>query len=275
MRSRLLGSLLMLAAIAAIAAIAVIAAIAAAQRPSSPLLGVVRSRESAKLVRIDPQTLRPRPGRGISVESAGCAARSGGQMCVYLPPWSFSPGRSLLAAARNARHALRSLRLVDPKRMRVVAEIAIAGGPVSLIAWLAPARLLALQESASFALQEQQLIVVDVARPRAIARRALGGSVLAVARTPGELVLLVGRANEIGPARLAIVDRAGRVRFRRLARERSNTGCIASLAGGARRLGSRTGSPGPGPTVAAEVYGGDEDGDPSPRGRVSRRRAVS
>jgi hypothetical protein len=186
----------------------------------SPLVGVLSGQQSLKLGRIDPDTLRPIRGRRVGVGSPGCASRSGGEACMSIPPWSFSPGGSLLAVGRNDRHAVRSLRLVDVRRMRVVADVGLAGGPLGLVAWLERRRLLAVQEVCCE--ERQRLVVVDVARRRMVASRALRGTVLRATRTPRELVLLVAPAKEIGPARLAVVDAAGAVRV--LPLERIATG---------------------------------------------------
>src|SRR5687767_11347452 len=85
----------------------------AATRAFAPLLGLDLARPGAgrpreggrehTLVRVDPRTLRARSGRRIGVGSMGCAARSGGEACWAIPPWSASPDRSLLAVARNDR----------------------------------------------------------------------------------------------------------------------------------------------------------------------------
>jgi hypothetical protein len=139
-----------------------------------------------------------------------------GRRAGGIPPWSFSPDRSLLALARNDGGAARSLRIVDVGRMRVSADVPIAGGAVGLVAWPARGRMLALQEICCD--EQQQLLAVDVARRRVDARRPLGGTVVRVGRTPRELVLLVAPAKEIGPARLALVDSRGAVRLLRLER---------------------------------------------------------
>lgn len=180
--------------------------------PSTSLPALVSAQRGAELVRVDPGTLRPLAGKRIEAGSGGCAGRSGGTACWSMPPWALSPARTLLALARNGHG---DLRVVNVRRMRVAADIELAGGPVGALAWLAPGRLLAVQEVGS---ERQQLLAVDVARRRVTARRALGGSVLAVARTPQELVLLVAPANAIGRARLAVADPRGGVRFARLQR---------------------------------------------------------
>jgi len=223
MPRRSLVTLLLVAAVAAAAAVGLsrsgpsspASGVPAAAPPLPRLLGVVLARPNAvrpnRLVRVDPHTLRPRPGKRVDVGSAGCAARSGGQACWTIPAWSFSPDRSLLAVARNDGGAARSLRLVDVARLRVAADIPITGGAVGLVAWPARARMLALQEVCCD--ERQRLLVVDVARRRVASHQALAGTVLRVGRTARELVLLVAPARRIGPARVAVVDSRGAVRF--------------------------------------------------------------
>ena len=184
--------------------------------PFPPLLGIVGKGQGQELARIDPGTLRPRRGRRVRVGSGGCAPSSGGQACWSLPPWSFAPHRSLLALAPHEHGVLRSLRIVDVRRMRVAGEVPLGGGAAGQLAWLAPARVLMVQEICCE--ERQRLVAVDLARRRVAARRSLGGSVQRVGRTPRELVLLVSPAGEVGPARLVVADRRGAVRSVRLDR---------------------------------------------------------
>jgi hypothetical protein len=193
----------------------------AARQASSALLGVVLQPPEAELTRVDPRTLRPLPGRRIAVGSGGCAPRAGGEACFGVPPWSHSPDGSRLALGRNGDRGVRSLRVVDVERRRVTADLPLEGGPLGLLAWLAPRRVLAVQEVCCA--ERQRLLAVDVRSGRVAARRALRGSVVAVARTSRRLVLLIAPAEAIGPARLAVADRHGAVRVRRLGPVRAGT----------------------------------------------------
>lgn len=179
---------------------------------SSPQLSQLLGFTNASLVRIDPQSLEPLPGNGIRVGSGGCAPRSGGTACWSVPPWSVSPNGRRLAIVRNDAA---SLRLIDVASMRVTADIRIAGGAIGALAWLTPRRLLALQEIPG---ERQRLLVVNLATGRVAARQALGGSVRQLVRTVREIVMLLAPAQSIGPARIAVADRQGRVRFVRLPR---------------------------------------------------------
>jgi hypothetical protein len=184
------------------------AAVAAQAPQLSQLLGVV----DGTLVRVDSKTLRALSGKGIAVGSGGCAPRQGGTACWSVPPWTASPDATQLAIARNDAS---SLRLVDARRMRVTADMRLDGGAVGALAWLTGRRVLALQEVAS---ERQRLIAVDIAKRRIVARRALGGSVLRLARAARELLILLAPAQAIGPARIAVADSQGAVRFVRLER---------------------------------------------------------
>jgi hypothetical protein len=187
--------------------------------PYPPLLGIVGEGRTRELGRIDPDTLRPRRGRRVAVGSKACAPSSGGQACWFVPAWSFAPHRPLLALARHRAGTAHSLRIVDIRRMRVTADVPLAGGAVGAVAWLTPKRLLAIREICCE--ERQQLVAVDPARRRVVARRPLGGAVQRVAQTPRELLMLVAPAKEIGVARLIVADPDGAVRSVRLERLRA------------------------------------------------------
>ena len=184
--------------------------------PYPPLLGFVDKTRRAELVRVDPGALRPRRGRRVGAGSQACAPSFGGQACWAVPAWSFAPQRPLLAVARHSRGVARSLRVIDVSRMRMTADVPLAGGAVGALAWLAPERILAVQEVCCE--ERQRLVVVDLARRRGSARRPRRGSVQRVGRTGRELVLLVAPAQQVGTARLAVADAGGAIRSVRLER---------------------------------------------------------
>jgi hypothetical protein len=224
MRSSSLAALSLLVAVVAAAAVGLPRAAPSpsampsvyAAAPLPPLLGIVGKGEAQELARIDPDTLRAQGRRRVVVGFGGCASRSGGQACWTLPPWSFAPHQRLLALARNDQAVARSLRIVDVRRMRVRADVPLAGGAVGMLAWLAPRRVLMVQEICCK--ERQQLVAVDLARRNVVARQPLTGSVQRVGRTARELVLLVTPAKDIGTARLAVADRSGAMRSVRLER---------------------------------------------------------
>jgi len=204
------------------------ATIAAPASQLSQLLGF----SDTRLVPVDPETLRPRPGRRIAVGSGGCAPRQGGSACWSKPPWTAPPEGARLALARND---LSSLQVVDASRLRVTASVRLGGGPIGALAWLPGGRLLALEEVAG---ERQRLVVVDLATKRVLARRPLGGSVVLLGRTPQELVMLLAPAQAIGPARVAVADRRGSVRFTLL--EQIVAGSAVLGTGSEHRFDSRT-----------------------------------
>jgi hypothetical protein len=110
--------------------------------------------------------------------------------------------------------------------MRTTANVRVEGGAIGALAWLAPGRLLAVQEAPG---ERQLLLALDLAARRVVARTALGGSVLALARTGRGLAMLIAPPRTIGPARIAIVDARGRVRF----------ASVGRIAGGAKLLPAR------------------------------------
>jgi hypothetical protein len=221
MRKRRLAGLALVIAVAAIAVVSLARSAstpagpttvdaAPAPPPTTPLLGFVGARQQQQLARIDPATLHPRPGRRVGVGSEGCASSMGGSACWGIPPWSFSPDRRMLALARHDRGMPRSLRVIDVQRMRVRADVAIVGGAVGLVAWPAQDRVLMIQDICCA--ERQQLVVLDLSRKRAVARRPLGGTIQRVSRTRRELVLLLAPAKDLGAARLVIVDQRGALR---------------------------------------------------------------
>src|SRR3954453_857107 len=175
-----------------------------------PLLGVLDAHGELQLGRLDPATLRVRGAARLGVGTAGCALRSGGEVCSSIPPWSLSPGGRRVAIASNERHSARALRIVDVERLRPVADIRLTGDPVGLVAWLGRRRLLAGQD---ICCQERQSAAwIDATSGRVLARGVLEGSVLRVARIPTGLVALVATPNAIGPASLELAGADGAVR---------------------------------------------------------------
>jgi hypothetical protein len=205
----------LLIALTLVAAAAVAAILArsgpARSRPagaSSPLLAVLPYRVPLQVARLDPKTLRPRGSARVDVGYRSCAPREGGEACWSIPPWSLAGGR--LAVASNRDQAVRSIRVVDAAGPRLRANIPLTGGPVGLVAWVGPDRLLAVQEICCD--ERQQLLTLDAARRGILAAVPFGGSVLRAARTPHELVTLVTPPNAIGVPRLEVAGGDGIVR---------------------------------------------------------------
>jgi hypothetical protein len=199
-----------------------------AATPLPPLLGIVGKGEAQELARIDPETLLAQGRRRVGVGSGGCASRSGGQACWTLPPWSFAPHERLLALARNEHAGARSLRVVDVRRMRVRTDVPLAGGAVGMLAWLAPRRVLMVQEICCKA--RQQLVAVDLARRHVVARQPLAPR--AWRQHPARRAHGAGArpAGHSGAGHRKMADRSGAMRSVRL--ERIARGCEAAARRG-------------------------------------------
>lgn len=175
----------------------------------STLLGFV----DGKLVRIDPKTLAALPGKRVTVGSGGCASRQGGTACWTVPPWTASRDGQYLVVAQN--DPARKLRFVLVNPMYVTWDLPLDSGAIGALAWIARRRMLALEEGSG---ETQRLLAIDLNTQRIATRRPLRGSVMQLARTPKELVLLLAPPRSIGPARVAVADGRGRVRFARVGR---------------------------------------------------------
>lgn len=167
----------------------------AAPAPHS-LLAFQRGKRTTSLVRVDPRTLRYRKGRRLDVGGYGSG-------------WSFSPDGSLLALGdRDFGRVL----LVDPARLRIVRLIDTGVRThVSATAW-AGSRLQVALESCCEEGRHATLVTLDPTFGTVFSRVNLAGSLEGAARTRGELVLLLGPAEGVGPSRLAVADAEGRLR---------------------------------------------------------------
>lgn len=151
--------------------------------------------QGAVLARLDPLTLAPLAPRVDLGE--------------YHYTWSRSPDGAELALGISApgdREGL-GIRIVDLRRMVVVRDIP-TGIAAEAVGWLAPRRLAAV-------LQSSVVVVVDPATGTILRRWKLGpGEQLLPrqARTPDRLVVLLAPPGGVGPARLAVVGREGRLR---------------------------------------------------------------
>jgi hypothetical protein len=152
-----------------------------------------------RLVRVDPVTLRPLPGRRVPP-----AGHNFG--------WSFSPDRSRLALGSDTPRA--ELRLVDLKRMRVLGDVELARpGSVFATAWAGDRRVLAVVVTPGCCgLGGTTVAGVDAVGRRVLWRRRLGGSLQAGERFRRSLVLVLGPpGRRIGGSRLVVVNADGRV----------------------------------------------------------------
>lgn len=178
--------------------------------PSSPpQLGIVSSDRGqgvvhSSLVRIDPRTLRVRPGRRLGLGELSFEA------------WSFSRDGARLAFAGvniNANVWTPSLRVVDTRRLRVLGRVEDAErGWVRATAWLPDGRLVAVVQIYVPEVRTD-VVTIDPAGLKVLERQALPGQVLRVARTRDRLVVLLAPAESLEPARLAIVGPTGATRM--------------------------------------------------------------
>jgi len=179
--------------------------------PASPLpqLGIVSSLrgqgvERVSVVRIDPRTLRVRPGPRLGLDD------------VSFEAWSFSRDGAGLAFAGvniNANFSTPSVRIVDTQRLRELGRVQLVeSGWVRATAWLPNGRLVAVVQVYLPEVQTE-VVTVDVAGRKVLERQTFPGQVLRIARTGNRLVVLLSPAESLEPARLAIVGPTGAARM--------------------------------------------------------------
>ena len=167
---------------------------------TSPLLGLRYGRLDTWLVRLEPRTLTALPGRKLALGR-------------YLSGWSFSPDRSRLVfgnpgGAFNDSPA--ALRIVDPATLATVRDVPLGmDGFVAATHWVGLDRLQAVVRSSSPV--GDFVLLVDAAEGRVLRRQPLEGSVTAIGRAKGALVLLL-EPTSLGPVDLAVADGAGSLR---------------------------------------------------------------
>ncbi len=160
----------------------------------------VNWRGSLGLVRVDPDTLRPRPGRRVALAAEPLA-------------WSFAPDRSRIVLGSTARGA--KLRLIDLRAMRALGDVRVARrGSGVATTWAGAKRVLAIVVTPGCCGAGDTIVAgVDTGRRRVIWRRTLGGSLQAGERYRGGFLLVLGpRGRSIGPSRLVLVGPEGEIR---------------------------------------------------------------
>jgi hypothetical protein len=156
---------------------------------------------SPRLYAVDPRTLRPRRDRSAPINGHAFG-------------WSFSPDRSRLAAGSDVTA---ELRLYDLKRLRVLGDVDLVEpsvhGLVYATTWASRSRVLAAVVSPGCCgLGDTVVSAVDASSRRVLWRRDLQGSLQAGASYRGGFVLVLGPKYAIGPSRLVVVARSGRLR---------------------------------------------------------------
>jgi hypothetical protein len=187
--------------------------------PPRPMYG-----NAGDLVRLDPATLRPLPGRSVPLDSDTWA-------------WSFAPGRARLALASD--NSGPKLRLVDLRKMRLIGDARLARrGSAWATAWVSRRRILAVVVTRS---DDTIVAGVDAASRRVVWRRTLGGSLRAGERLRRSLVLVVGPRGRVGESRFVQVTPDGRLHSASLPEIRSGTETVETEAEGTVTLDSRPG----------------------------------
>jgi hypothetical protein len=177
------------------------------------VLGVVwhgrEGAEWAELAWLDSLSLRARLGRRLRLGRHGVA-------------WAVAPDQSLALFAGGGDRNDGRLLVVDPRRLRLLGTIRLRQWwewP-HVWSWLGRSRVaLAGSGVTQGSDGDHNAVVVTTVDPlgrRVLTQRTLAGELLASARLPDGLVLLVGPPDRIGPARLAVVDAHGGIRAVRL-----------------------------------------------------------
>lgn len=150
------------------------------------------------LVRLDPLSLQPVPGRRVTLP-------------LEINLWTFSPGRSQLVFGKDFEPVLH---VVDLRTMRRLEKVDLrTKESVHPIWWPAPRRLFAL--TLSRAETSPNLVMIDPVARRVLRRTPLAGLPQVVGRTPRAAVILilpVGPPGSIGPAEILVLDSRGVVR---------------------------------------------------------------
>lgn len=168
--------------------------------PATPLpqLGIVYGSPGSSLVRIDPRTLRVRPGRQLDVGPHASA-------------WSFSRDGARLALGGDLDSAaIPSVLVVDTPRLRALGQVRLAkSGWIRATAWLPDGRLVAVVSVFGSTSVTTDIATVDASGTTVLERQSFPGQVLRVARSQDGLVALLASTRSLEPARLAIVEPSG------------------------------------------------------------------
>jgi hypothetical protein len=160
----------------------------AAKRPATVLAIASAGRSGSELVRLHRGSLKRVRGRRVALGPNPGA-------------WAFSPDGKRLAIGVERELGVR---IVDVPRMRTVTDVKTRNGQINAVAWLTPRRIVGVEETGLFA--------IDPVARRLVRSEALDQHPVGVGRTTDALVLLLAPRDEIGAARLALVDAEGRLR---------------------------------------------------------------
>ena len=165
---------------------------------TGPVFGIAMQQRVARLLRLDPRTLRALTGRRVRLDGDVTSFR-------------FSPGRARLVVALELEGRRAALRVVDVRRMRRIGDLPLGRGGALAAAWPARDRLVVVHYDCCTA--DLTVVVVDPDRRRVVSRtRVRQATLMASTRTASDFVAVLAPAGSIGPARLLVVDRAGTTR---------------------------------------------------------------
>jgi hypothetical protein len=189
-------------------AAAALALVPGAGAKGDELFAVVGDRiATQELVRLDPTTLAPLPGR-VALEGHHTGS-------------SLSPDGSTLVLGdvnESCVGGSTTLRFVDVRAMRTLDDVPLVkNGSVAATGWLDRTHVsAAIRAGDCISSTGTALVTVDASARRVVASTSLDGEIVAVARAPGRLVVLLAPKERIGVASLAVVDSRGAVRVAHL-----------------------------------------------------------
>jgi hypothetical protein len=202
----------------ALAVLAVAAALAAVASASSrgPSVAVPRAakspaKEPGPLLAVVPGARGPVLGR-VDKRAIWIARRSPKlRLYNWVRAWAYAPDGSALALATQPGTWEGSARLqfVEPRLVRRLAMVRLPWGDATALAWGDGRVNVVLQD---WDLGTIEVVDVDAVTLGVSTAATISGSVLAVDRVGGRMVLLLGPAQGIGTARLAVVDTDGVLR---------------------------------------------------------------
>jgi hypothetical protein len=167
---------------------------------AGPLLGFVSGQDptsAAKLVRINPRTLRPSGSKSVRLPFADA--------------WAVAPGGRLLALAVHPDpiNEPNSLELVKLPSLQLHTGPLRLGGDVSALAWTSPHQIVALVGTSLCCPAQLSVVVASLQSRRVVRRERVAGTVLHIARWVRGFVLLTSPTRAIGPASLVVADAHG------------------------------------------------------------------
>ena len=188
-----------------LAALLLTATHAAAKGPIAPktVFGVLWDGRETSLAELDALTLRPVSKKVQLGSSAHYLGRS--------------PGKGMRAAFAVGEQGT-AIRFVDLRAMKAERRVDLGCGLAGTVVWDTADRLVATCGGAA-----ASVLVIDPVRQRLVKRTALKGSLEPTVAANGSLVGLLAPLDGIGPARLAVVDGAGRARVVSLPEIRAGT----------------------------------------------------